>query len=205
MTSQLATVVRMQDVPQPGERAPAPGELARVQAFVNTVDLEDGIDQLGSPAALAAWLVDQGLAARPPRLMDADLRRALELREGLRELISGNTGQVVRSRTRRRLETITRSAQLRVDFADGRPTLAPAGTGLDGAIAKLLAIVVEAKIDGTWPRLKTCRRDVCRWAFYDGSRNRTGHWCTMRICGNRVKARQAYRRKVRAQVPSQTT
>jgi predicted RNA-binding Zn ribbon-like protein len=205
MTSQSGTMVRFPGGLQPGEREPAPGELATVQAFVNSVDLEDGVDQLGSPAALGAWLLDRGLATRRPKLSGNDLRRAVELREGLRELIGANAGRPVRREVRRRLDAITRDAGLRVDFGSGPPTLRPAAAGLDGAFAALLAIVVQAKIEGTWPRLKTCRRDVCRWAFYDASRNRTGHWCTMKVCGNRVKARQAYRRKVRAQVPSQTT
>ena len=36
---------------------PAPGDLARVQALVNTLDLETGEDELS-----AAWLVEHGLA-----------------------------------------------------------------------------------------------------------------------------------------------
>ena len=190
---------------QPGDRAPAPGSLAIVQAFVNTVDLEDAAETLDSPAALARWLHDHGLVDRRPRLGAADLERALAVREGLRTLIRGNTGEPVPPAARRRLDTIARDSMLRVGFGEGQPTLEPVGTGLDRAIAALLANVVQAKIDGTWWRLKTCRRDVCRWAFYDASRNRTGHWCTMRICGNRVKVRSAYRRKVLAQVPSHTT
>ena len=27
----------------------------------------------------------------------------------------------------------------------------------------------------------------CHWVFYDGSRNRSGAWCSMRICGNRPR------------------
>jgi predicted RNA-binding Zn ribbon-like protein len=175
--------------PQPGERAPAPSDLAIVQAFVNTVDLEDGTDALDSPAALADWLVRHGLVRRRPRLGRPDLERALTLREGFRAMIGGNAGRTIPRSARQRLERVTREAMLRVGFGDGRPELEPSATGFDGAIAGLLAIVVQARIEGTWSRLKTCRRDVCRWAFYDASRNRTGHWCTMSICGNRVKAR----------------
>ncbi|MGH2778535.1 MAG: CGNR zinc finger domain-containing protein, partial [Actinomycetota bacterium] len=31
-------------------------------------------------------------------------------------------------------------------------------------------------------------------AFYDHSKNRSGKWCTMRVCGNRAKTR-AYRER----------
>ena len=40
----------------PGDREPAPGSLAVVQAFVNTVDREHGPDLLDEPAGLEEWL-----------------------------------------------------------------------------------------------------------------------------------------------------
>jgi predicted RNA-binding Zn ribbon-like protein len=45
-----------------------------------------------------------------------------------------------------------------------------------------------AMADGSWYRLKSCRKDSCRWAFYDRSRNRSRSWCSMSVCGNRMKA-----------------
>ena len=61
-------------------------------------------------------------------------------------------------------------------------------------------LLVEAMADGTWSRLKACSADSCQWVFYDTSKNRSGHWCSMRVCGNRAKARQfrARRREVGA-------
>ncbi|MGH3007295.1 MAG: CGNR zinc finger domain-containing protein, partial [Gaiellaceae bacterium] len=43
-------------------------------------------------------------------------------------------------------------------------------------------------------RLKACRAEDCRWAFYDRARNRSRHWCSMAVCGNRTKARTFRRR-----------
>jgi predicted RNA-binding Zn ribbon-like protein len=40
---------------------------------------------------------------------------------------------------------------------------------------------------GTWQRLKVCRATGCRWAFLDISRSRM--WCSMNMCGNRMKTR----------------
>ena len=54
--------------------------------------------------------------------------------------------------------------------------------------------VAEAVRDRSWQRVKACRADDCRWAFYDRSRNRSGVWCDMAVCGNRAKVR-AYRRR----------
>jgi predicted RNA-binding Zn ribbon-like protein len=45
-------------------------------------------------------------------------------------------------------------------------------------------------------RLRACRRDACQWVFYDASRNRSGVWCSMDVCGARTKM-AAYRRRAR--------
>ena len=68
--------------------------------------------------------------------------------------------------------------------------------GVDGALGRLLVIVYRAMETGTWPRLKACRSDTCQWAFYDHSKNRSGHWCSMAVCGSQHKAR-TYRERQR--------
>jgi predicted RNA-binding Zn ribbon-like protein len=73
------------------------------------------------------------------------------------------------------------------------------GTGVDGAFGRIVAIVFKAMLDGSWARLKACRQ--CGWAFYDTSKNRSGSWCSMQICGNRTKTR-AYRRRKAAGDPT---
>jgi len=52
----------------------------------------------------------------------------------------------------------------------------------------------RSALDGTWARLKVCAEDACMWAFYDRSKNRSGNWCSMAVCGNRMKARRHYQR-----------
>ena len=66
----------------------------------------------------------------------------------------------------------------------------------DGLVASMLAIIAGAQADGTWERMKACRAEDCRWAFYDRSRNRSRAWCSMSECGNRAKAR-SYRARQR--------
>src|ERR1700754_3450605 len=69
--------------PEPGGRAPAPGALRLVQRFVNSVDLEDGPDDLADPGGLREWLTDAGLLGSE-RVSDGDHTRALALREAIR-------------------------------------------------------------------------------------------------------------------------
>ncbi|MGH2963155.1 MAG: CGNR zinc finger domain-containing protein, partial [Solirubrobacterales bacterium] len=58
----------------------------------------------------------------------------------------------------------------------------------------LVGVAFQAQVEGQWERLKLCRNDECRWAFFDSSRNRGGTWCEMSVCGNRIKNRH-YRRR----------
>ena len=71
----------------------------------------------------------------------------------------------------------------------------PVAGGVDGALGQIVAAIHAGIAEGTWERLKACERDVCRWAFYDHSKNRSGHWCSMAVCGQREKNRRAYRRR----------
>ena len=181
---------------EPAGRAPAPHPLALVQAFVNTVDLEAGEETLTSPEALGAWLSQNGLHDGKERVRRKDLRRALEVREALRALLLANhDGGVAASAA---IETLNRAAEraemgVRLD-PTGNARIVPAAAGVNAAVGRILAVVFEAMADGTWPRLKACRNDVCRWAFYDYSKNRSGSWCSMAVCGNRIKTR-SYRRR----------
>lgn len=44
----------------------APGELAKLQSFVNTHDIEQSTDELATPADLDRWLDTAGLAGPGP-------------------------------------------------------------------------------------------------------------------------------------------
>ena len=43
-------------------------------------------------------------------------------------------------------------------------------------------------------RIRRCGNPVCRLYYYDTSKNRTRRWCSMAICGNRMKAATFYQR-----------
>jgi predicted RNA-binding Zn ribbon-like protein len=186
--------------PQAGGRLPAPGELGLVQAFVNThydLEHEHGAEVLHSPRALADWLAARGLLEGRASLSRADLRRAHNVREGLRALLAVNNGADPDPRALERLNRAASRPGLVIQLrADASPSFQPAGRDLDGAIALLLAIVARSRLEGTWERFKACPGADCGWAFYDYSRNQAGAWCSMAICGSRAKAR-AYRMRHR--------
>jgi predicted RNA-binding Zn ribbon-like protein len=176
------------NLPEPGDRAPAPEPLRLVQRFVNTTDLEDDVDAIVTPADLAAWLADSGVLPAGTAVSSADHARALALREAIRDLAGGDAAAAAT------VDAAARDARLRPRLGDTL-VLEPGADGFDAALGRLVAPVYLALADGTWDRLKACERSTCRWLFYDASRNRSGHWCSMATCGAREKNRRAYRRR----------
>jgi predicted RNA-binding Zn ribbon-like protein len=173
------------------QRNEAPGELELVRRFVNTQDIEEGSEELDSPDSLLSWLVGMGLLDEDGATADEkDFQRALALRAGIRSLLLANNGEAVATARIGELNRIIESVCLRVRFdEDGIPTLTPESSGVSAALGRILAAVVRAADEGIWGRLKACANDACQWAFYDRSKNHSGKWCTMEVCGNRMKAR----------------
>jgi predicted RNA-binding Zn ribbon-like protein len=193
MAPSIETLTPAEDHPKA-----APGELNHIRRFVNTLDLEDLTDEIAEPGALRDWLAERDLIEAGAELTGADVRQAHEVREALRKLLLANNGDPLDPSAVETLNEAARRADLQVRFAaDGGAGLIPVRTGVDGAIGRLLAIVERAMADGTWPRMKACAfHDTCEWAFYDWSKNSSGTWCDMAVCGNRAKAR-AYRERRR--------
>ena len=174
---------------------PAPNELAVIEAFVNTWDLEDDEDALSIPAALSEWLAAHGLVEPGEAFDHEDLARAIAVREALRALLLANNEDALDPAAPATLSAAADRARLTVAVgSDGRARLEPRAGGIDRVFGRLLGIVAHAQADGTWARMKACPWDTCHFAFYDHSRNRSRTWCSMAVCGNRAKA-QTYRRR----------
>jgi predicted RNA-binding Zn ribbon-like protein len=189
--------------PQPGGREPAPGELALVQAFVNThFDLASGGgEMLASPEALAAWLSERELLERGRRADGRGLDRVLTVREGLRALAFANNDQDLDTSAVEAMREASRGAATEIRLgSDGAHFVIAGARDVDAAVGALLAIVARAMIDGSWQRLKACPGRHCGWAFYDRSRNQSARWCAMKVCGDREKARAYYERRTSEQI-----
>jgi predicted RNA-binding Zn ribbon-like protein len=170
-----------------GEK-PAPDRLRVVQAFLNTAT--SGREDLASPDCLREWLTDHDLLEADAAVSAADLRQALSVRQGLVRLAIARQEGRDASDAVDVLNRAARSAQMSVSFgARGRACIEPLALAVDGALGKIIAIVLDAMADGTWDRFKICRDPGCSWAFYDRSKNHSGTWCNITSCGNLAKAR----------------
>ncbi|WCB94169.1 hypothetical protein DSM104299_02898 [Baekduia alba] len=177
-----------------------------MQAFANSFwDLQaGGADEWGDAAAYGRWLDARGFDGR--EASEADRAQAIALREALRRMAlthhDAPDAQPVAGDLAI-LDEVAQRAPLRLRFGRGAgspPCHVAVGDGPDAALALVLGVVAEAMGDGRWSRLKACPGPHCGWLFYDGSRNRSRQWCSMQICGNRVKGREFRARQRRDRV-----
>ncbi|HXT67918.1 MAG TPA: ABATE domain-containing protein [Nitrospiraceae bacterium] len=67
--------------------------------------------------------------------------------------------------------------------------------------SQFLALLAEAASDllctKDLPLVKKCRNQACILFFYDTTKNHARQWCSMSICGNRMKVAAHYRRQRR--------
>ena len=113
---------------EPEKRAPEP--LRLVQQFLNSTEIDEDEEELDSPEALRDWLLARELIEPGTPVTAADLRRALDVREGLRALLAAHNGAVLDRGAVQRLEGALASATLRPEISpDATPVLVPARVG----------------------------------------------------------------------------
>jgi predicted RNA-binding Zn ribbon-like protein len=180
----------------PRDPSTAPVPLRWVEDLINTRSLVYGTDDLAHPDDLTKWLSERDLLPGDADAVPADLRSAVRLREGMRALLASRDATGTGAASVADLDALARELPLVVAVSAGQsPRLAPLDSSpAPAALARLLGIVAAARFDGTWARLKVCRNDGCRFAYYDHSRNKSRTWCSMETCGNQAKAR-AFRRR----------
>ncbi|MBM7786906.1 CGNR zinc finger domain-containing protein [Tenggerimyces flavus] len=182
--------------------AGATGSTELLCAFANTLQFNepepgavDVYDTLSGAAEVTAWLREHGLVPEDAAARSGDFTRALAIRNGLREAFALHHDRVLAPVPA--LDEVARALPLRVAFDESLPRLTSAGSGVAGGLGLLLVAVAECRSNDTWRRLKLCRSEVCQWAYFDVSKNRSRAWCSMEICGNRQKTR-SYRARHRS-------
>jgi predicted RNA-binding Zn ribbon-like protein len=157
-----------------------PPEVEVVRSFVNTVDRRDGTELLDGPVALQRWLRSTRLIPVGVPASGRDLRHALRLRSALRDDLAANGATRAGPAAQAALDAVYR--ELPLTAVSGPAALVPTATGVQGALAQIVAHATTARIRGTWARLKVCVAEDCRRAFYDTSRHRNRRCCPDDVC-----------------------
>ncbi|WP_183468618.1 CGNR zinc finger domain-containing protein [Mycolicibacterium iranicum] len=156
------------------------GDEAFLLDLLNTTPVVDDVptDELSDLAAASTWMTAHGIDAT------AEERAALvDVREALQRVVRGEAAPTVLDR-----------------FLDGvslTPAVGDAGVSweLTGAGAPARAVLAWDGLRVHSPgRLRPCANTECRLFLIDRSKPNTARWCSMAICGNRMKARRHYQR-----------
>jgi hypothetical protein len=174
--------------------AMAPGGVALVQDFLNTKAIKEHPDLLADPVlaqswvtnAVQAWSTTRGDVVRPLTLTPTDVTKLHALRATIAGLIaedvSGSPG----------IGSVPASLALS-DSGDVR--LEPAGSGWRWLASALWGEILLSQQTGTWRRLKQCHNTDCRSTFYDRSKNNSGVWHNVKVCGNAANLRASRARR----------
>ncbi|MEU6193179.1 CGNR zinc finger domain-containing protein [Streptomyces sp. NPDC047061] len=156
---------------------------ALLLALLNSTPVVSGVaeDRLADPEEARAWQRAHGGSGTA-----AELRTLVAARDTLQDVVRGS-------------RPATALAPLLEDVIS-RPHLSPAGVSwqLDAPADRRMAaevIMTWSAVQQTMPgRLRPCANPECRLFLVDRSRTNQARWCSMAVCGNRMKARRHYQR-----------
>ena len=149
--------------------------------LLNTTPVIDGIptDTLADLNAASSWLAAHDVAATT-----AEWTALVDARASLQAVVRGDGSATT-------LQPFLSHARL-------VPTAGDDGVDwhLDGeAIGAARAVIAWDGLRITSPgRLRPCANTECQLFLLDRSKPNTARWCSMAICGNRMKARRHYQR-----------
>jgi len=186
---------------QPGSRQPAPAPLDLIQDLANSFDLESGRESLHGPEDLDAFAHARGMTGI--RFSADELHHVRSLRDALRECCISHAGHPTDASRLQLLNEMFARVPLHVEIApNAEPSLVPTRphTSFDALVARVQSAIHHAQVEKTWPRLKACESETCRWVYYDNSPSGRSRWCTMSVCGSRAKMRAYRARKSKARL-----
>ena len=152
-------------------------------ALLNSTPVIDGVpaDDLADPARARAWLTGAGGTGS-----DAERELVRDVRAALQAVVRGERPPDVLAPFLRYAARVPGLAGGRVDWTlriDPERRLA------------LRAVLAWDAVARQYPgRLRPCAHDDCRLFLLDRTKNNTARWCSMAVCGNRMKARRHYQR-----------
>ncbi|HEX5400942.1 MAG TPA: CGNR zinc finger domain-containing protein [Pseudonocardiaceae bacterium] len=151
--------------------------------LLNTTPVVDGMaqDDIADAAAGERWL-----AAHAQPATDDEWHALLDVRAALQDIVRG-AGEPAS------LAPFTDGVSYRASMnADG------VGWALDlpaGRSAAARAVLAWDSLRVSAPgRLRPCANEECQLFLIDHSRPNSARWCSMAVCGNRMKARRHYQR-----------
>jgi predicted RNA-binding Zn ribbon-like protein len=157
-------------------------------AVLNSTPVVDGVptDDLADPAPARAWLARAGGLGT-----EAELQHVRQVRQALQAVVRGQQPPDV-------LGPVLQGVTCVPALTDGRIAWTLAGPP-ERLLAVRAVLAWDALAKHSPGRLRPCANDECRLFLIDRSKANAARWCSMAVCGNRMKARRHYQRSRNAQ------
>lgn len=151
--------------------------------LLNTTPVVEGEarDLLGQSKVAKAWMREHAVPAT-----DVELTALVEARSVLQAVVRGDESPAALQRFLDRVALRPSASRDGVDWQ------LAVEKGPRGAVRAVLAW--DGLRVSSPGRLRPCANIECRLFLIDRSKPNTARWCSMAICGNRMKARRHYRR-----------
>lgn len=145
-------------------------------------------EMLADAAALDAWLLESGVLTDDPGANGQDLSDAVELREAIYTAAAARlAGDGLPAASVAVLNRWSTSSPARLVLEGD--VVRRRGSAAEG-LATVARNAVELFGGDEAALLRECGRPGCTQVYVDRSRGGRREWCSMRTCGNRVKASQ---------------
>ena len=150
-------------------------------ALLNSTPVVGGVltDDFADSAAARRWLASAGGLGT-----DAELQEVRQVRQALQSVVRGEQPPDVLAPA---LRSVTR-----VPVLTGGQITWTLSAPPERELAVRAVLAWDALARHSPGRLRPCANDECRLFLIDHSKANSARWCSMAVCGNRMKARRHY-------------
>jgi predicted RNA-binding Zn ribbon-like protein len=152
-------------------------------AILNSTPVIDGVptDEFADTARARAWLASAGGLGT-----GAELRHVLEVRRLLQAVVRGEQPPDVLAPALRGVTRVPAVTSGQITWTLSVPP--------ERELAVRAVLAWDSLARHSPGRLRPCANSECRLFLIDHSKANAARWCSMAVCGNRMKARRHYQR-----------
>ncbi|MBI5410691.1 MAG: ABATE domain-containing protein [Nitrospirae bacterium] len=180
--------------------------------FINTQMIQNGrlVDLLEGFSGLIVWLAQAGILDKTEAKEairrwggQPEGRRVFEEGRAFRAVLRAMVERIVNGKPvhQSAVEAINRLLRTRLGYSrlmrvQGRfeKRFQAVSQEASHLLAPLAEFAGNLLCAGDLSLVKKCRNSACILYFYDSTKNHARHWCSMSICGNRMKVAAHYQR-----------
>ena len=169
--------------------------------FSNTIKIIEGVktDLLQTPSSLHRWTQELEMDI-PYETLEGNFEHFKNLRNIIHNCFQEFAyKRIISPLNLNKFNQFVQQFGIYPHIQPGSPTFPFLSFESKQIVSPLLHTIIKSFLDvitdeNTLDRLRPCENDHCVLLFVDKSKNKTRRWCSMTICGNKIKASRFYYR-----------